>query len=133
MKLICNAVSIHPVVIACRSTVLLDSSKMMVFHKDSSLVSSVHLCFLQGNREKQSLCLPLHFDQFLCRQFPPICSLLCREEERLSVTGQRRQEGAQVSMDSNQGAFSRLKGGGLQPLMEIQQQREKRTAERGCC
>lgn len=59
MKHICNAVSICPVVLACRSTVLLvqfkDDDGL-----DSSLVSSVHLCSLQGNRGRNRVCV------FLC-------------------------------------------------------------------
>lgn len=54
-----------------------------------------------------ALCHSLHFDQVLWRQFSHI-SLLCREEDSLSVTGQERQEGVQVSvlsMDSTQGGW----------------------------
>lgn len=109
-------------------------SKLIVSRESSLTVTSV-LTAKHKERETQSVCGPLHFGQFLCTQFPPVCNSLCRvEEERLSVTGRRRQKGAQVSPVSvgcTQGGHSAVQEGlDFSLFWKIQQVRGEKTEEK---
>ena len=109
-------------------------SKLIVSRESSLTVTSV-LTAKHKEGETQRLCGPLHFGQLLCTQFPPVCSSLCgKEEERLSVTGQRRQKGAQVSPVSvgcTQGGRSAVQEeADFNLLWKIQQARGEKTEEK---
>lgn len=85
-------------------------------HSSFIVSCSVQLFLTAKQRERTEpvlVCFLAHWS-VLCRQFPHICGLLCREEKMLPVVGLRRQEGAQVSnlsVGSTQGGCSKEQEG----------------------